>query len=319
LTLITHQKWGSRPVRAKAVDYRRVVSWLRHHRETIGLWLLALAFAAACLALGRWQLDRYQDKRDRSQLVERNYDAAPVPLNELMPAPSARFDERLQWRQVRVTGRYDPAATVLVRNRPRTGDQAKAQYGYEVVVPLRLDDGSALLVDRGWLPNGTLGRSPGRAPDTVPAPPAGEVTVTARLRRSEPARSGALPQGQAGSISVSSIGARVGYPLYPAYGVLVSEQPPAAVTPAPLDPPVTAAGQGINASYAAQWLLFALLGLGFPTWVARRRRQIALEDAGGKRAAGAEQLGAEHGERVDVRPLEPARARRRRIWDADDE
>ena len=42
---------------------------LRRHRETIGLWLLAITFAAACVLLGRWQLHLYQDKHGRAALV----------------------------------------------------------------------------------------------------------------------------------------------------------------------------------------------------------------------------------------------------------
>ena len=290
------------------VDYRRIVSGLavlRRHQATIGLWLLAVLFATACVLLGRWQLNRYQDKHDRAQLVSRNYDSDAVPLSELMPTPDAAFDPRLRWRTVRVSGSYDASATRLVRNRPRTGSGSAAVYGYEVVVPLRLDDGSALLIDRGWLANGTRGDTPGLAPDVVPAPPIGRVEVLAHLKEPEPERGRDLPPGQVASIAVRDIAAQLGYPVYGAYGVLVRESPSVTPAPAPLDPPVVDGGEGINASYAAQWALFALLGLGFPLWVARRRRTAEADAA--------------RSELTDVRlpPLQPAR--RRRIWDADDE
>ena len=278
---------------------------LRRHRETIGLWLLAITFAGACVLLGRWQLHRYQDKHERAALVGRNYDAPPVALARLLPPTATTFDTRRQWRQVRVSGTYDPANTVLVRNRPRTGDGADAVYGYEVVVPLLLDDGSALLVDRGWLPNGTIGAAPGQAPDAVPAPAAGRVEVVGRLKAAEPVRSGGLPRGQVGSVAVARIGALSGLRVAPAYAVLVSETPSAATTPLPLDRPVVDGGEGINASYAVQWVLFALLGLGFPVWVGRRRRAALAEDAAA--------------EETPAAPTEPVRARRPRIWDADGE
>ena len=283
-----------------------VLGQLRRHRETIGLWLLAVTFAGACVLLGRWQLHRYQDKHERAALVSRNYDAAPVALARLLPSPATPFDARHQWRQVRVSGRYDPAGTVLVRNRPRTGDGANAVYGYEVVVPLLLDDGSALLVDRGWLPGGTLGSTPGSAPDVVPAPAPGRVEVVARLKAAEPPRDRDLPKGQAGSVAVSQIAAATGLRTFSAYAVVVSESPAAATVPAALDRPVVDGNEGINASYAVQWVLFALLGLGFPVWVGRRRRAALAEDAAA-------------GEPTAHPALEPARARRPRIWDADDE
>jgi MYXO-CTERM domain-containing protein len=280
------------------------------HRETIALWALAVVFATACVLLGRWQLDRYEDKSARKQLVTRNYDTAPVPLAQVLASPDAAFDPADQWRQVRVSGTYDAAGTTLVRNRPRRGSGATAEFGYEVVVPLRLADGSALLVDRGWLPSGSGSGDPGQAPDAVPPPPGGRVEVVARLRPSEPARSGRLPQGQALSVTVPGIGARLGYPVHGAYGVLVQETPATQPAPAPLDPPVLDGGEGINASYAVQWGLFALLGLAFPVWVRRRRRTLAAE----------QQAVLQHVEDPGrLRDLEPAPPRRRRIWDADDE
>lgn len=302
---------------------------LRRHRETIGLWVLALVFASACVLLGRWQLHRYQDKHERTQLVSRNYDAPPVPLRTLLPSAATPLDPGLQWRRVTATGTYDVAGTTLVRNRPWTGPNADATYGYEVVVPLRLADGSALLVDRGWIPSGSGGGDPGRAPDSVPAPPSGPVNVVARLRPSERTRETSLPRGQVSSVSVARIGEPLGYPVLRAYGALASESPSRSPAPQPLDPPERDGSEGINASYAVQWVLFALLGLGFPVWVARRRRAVAAELAADVQADRAAPDGRAAGDAHPPRPqgpgtppdrpLEPARPRKRRIWDADDE
>lgn len=267
---------------------------LRRHRESIGLWLLALVFATACIFLGRWQLHRYQAKQAKAELVSRNYNAPPVPLGRLLPSPTTAFRPSLEWRQVQAAGTYEPAGTLLVRNRPHRGQGVQGVYGYEVLVPLRLDDGTVLLVDRGWLPNGTRGTDPGAAPDVVPAPPRGRVQVLGRLKPPEPARAERLPPGQVASIAVPQIGARMGLALYQAYAVLAREDPSVTPAPALLDPPVVDGSEGINASYALQWALFALLGLGFPVWVARRRRE-------------------------DSRPPRPPRPRRPHIWDADDE
>jgi cytochrome oxidase assembly protein ShyY1 len=292
--------------------------WLRAHRQTMGLWLLAVLFAAACVGLGRWQLHRYQDKHARSQLVERNYGAAPVPLTDLLPQAGAPLDPTLQWRQVEATGTYDAEHTVLARNRPHRAGSNDPAYGYEVLVPLRLADGSALLIDRGWLPSGSRGTNPAQAPDAVPTPPSGTVRVVARLRASEPVRDRRLPPGQVSSVAVPRIAEMTGLPLRAAYAALVSETPAPAVAPARLDPPDIDGNEGINASYAVQWVVFALLGLGFPLWLRRRQREAAEQDA---------ELnpGQEHGAppistmaRPDS-PARPARPRRRRIWDADDE
>lgn len=309
----------------RPVDYRQRVSGLaglRRHRETIGLWLLALVFAMACVFLGRWQLHRYQAKHEAASLVARNYDAAPVPLSALLPTAASRFDRALQWRQVRVSGRYDAPATVVVRNRPHTGQGADAVFGYEVVVPLRLADGSALLVDRGWVPSGSNGDRPGQAPDSVPAPPGGRVEVIVRLKAGEGTLGRRLPPGQVASVAVPTIAAGLGYPVYAAYGVVADEAPTTTPAPAPLDPPVVDGGEGINASYAVQWVLFAVLGLAFPVWVARRRREAAGlgadPSAPSPTAAPDDPSSAVKG--AGVRGgLVSTRTRRHRIWDDEDE
>ena len=293
----------------------------RTHRQTIGLWLMAVLFAVACVGLGWWQLDRYQDKHARSQLIERNYDAAPVPLAELLPSAGAPLAPALQWRQVEATGTYDAAHTVLVRNRPHRAGSNDPTYGYEVLVPLRLDDGSALLVDRGWLPSGSRGTNPAQAPDAVPAPPSGPVRVVVRLRPSEPARDRQLPPGQVSSIALPRIAEMTGLPLWAPYGALVSETPAPAAAPAGLDPPTLDGNEGINASYAVQWALFALLGLGFPLWLRRRQREAAEQDRAREQAEQDRAVGPAGVRTPSVATASPrpARPRRRRIWDADDE
>jgi cytochrome oxidase assembly protein ShyY1 len=306
-----------------------VLRRLHRHRELIGLWLLAVIFAGACVLLGRWQLHRFQDKHAKAELVSRNHAAPVVPLQQLLATPDSALRPGDRYRAVRVQGTYDAEGTMLVRNRPHRGDAADASYGYEIVVPLVLPDGSALLVDRGWVPNGTSGSTPGGRPDVVPAPPGGTITVVARLRASEPPRGGRdLPAGQLASLSVPQIARNTGHRVYRAYGALVSETPTTPDAPAPLDPVRADGGEGINASYAVQWAVFALLGLGFPIWVIRRRRDAAAEDAASSdapirvgepvsAAAGDEPRRAPAGVSPGTRAA--PRKRRHHIWDDEDE
>jgi cytochrome oxidase assembly protein ShyY1 len=168
------------------------------------------------------------------------------------------------WTPVRVTGTYDVADTLLVRNRPRD-DTA----GYEVLVPLVLGDGTALVVDRGWL---AAGDDTDR-PDTLPAPAQGEVTVVARLRQWEEAKRGTVPAGQVGSIGRAQVAAAVpGLRLLDGYAVLASEDPSAATAPAPaLRPDVD---EGPHLAYTVQWFGFALTAL--VVWVVAGRRELDL-------------------------------------------
>jgi len=141
---------------------------------------------------------------------------------------------------------------VLLRNRPQND-----QNGYNVLVPLRTTDGLILLIDRGWIPSGSISAA---APDSVPAAPSGQVTVVSRLRPSEPTTTRPAPAGQANRIAVRQLAAALdpadAQRVVNAYGLVVSE------TPRPADAPQLSVkpdpGLGINLAYAVQWVAFAI-------------------------------------------------------------
>jgi cytochrome oxidase assembly protein ShyY1 len=246
-------------------------------RELAGLLAIAVVFAIACVFLGRWQYHRFQAKYAADHLVGNNYRAHPVDIDTLLPTPSATLPGKDRWRAVKVTGQYDAAAQVVVRNRPFGG-----AYGYEVLAPFRpASGGSDLLVDRGWIESGTTGA----APNSIPAVPTGTVTVTAHLLPSEARKTTDLPQGQFDSIDLDQIQAQTGTPLLRAYGVLSDQAPAAASVPALLPEPDDGGYWGVNLSYAFQWGLFAVGALAFPFIFLRRRRRLAEEDAAAAAAA----------------------------------
>lgn len=232
---------------------RRVLRSLAQVPRLLGepSWALALVGAillsVVFVLLGRWQFARHEARVDRRDQVQAVHDLSPVPLAAVLPAPRTPLRERDEWRPVTAHGRYLTTATVLVRNRPLDGDA-----GYEVLVPLRLDSGAVLLVDRGWVPAGATARGP----DAVPAPPAGEVTVQVRLRPSEPPSHRRWVPGQAAGIDIPRIDRQLPEPLYRAYGILFRERPAAAVTPTPLPRPDV--GLGPHLAYSVQWWAFAL-------------------------------------------------------------
>jgi cytochrome oxidase assembly protein ShyY1 len=264
-------------------------SALRLFRQ--GTWarlLLAVAvLSVAFVFLGRWQLHRHEAKVARNAVIEANFNAAPSSIVTVLPTTDARLPPTRQWTPVEVSGVYEPGAQVLIRNRPVDGN-----FGYEIVVPLRLPSGAALLVDRGWLP-------PGEnfvRPDAVPAPPAGEVTVVARLRPSEPdvAEQG-TPAGEAQRIAVPRLAQSAGGPVYTgAYGVLVSEHPAPATAPTPLPKPDEDLGPHL--AYAFQWWIGAVSAWGLLVYYALR------------------EAGTRHGDADDTTPRRdstPRRPRRR--------
>lgn len=210
--------------------------------------VLAVVFAAACAALAWWQVSRREEKVVEVTRIERNYDAAPAPLAEVLP-----FTDDEEWRPVELAGQYRTEDQLLVRNRPHGGSA-----GFEVLVPFETEDGRLFLVDRGWVrPDSTGARAV-----EIPAAPRGDVTVVARLKPGEPSvTGGTTASGVLASIQLDEVARLLGEPIETgAYGQLVSEDPSPADRPRAAERPTV--DEGPHLSYALQWVAFALIGFG---------------------------------------------------------
>lgn len=238
-------------------------------RRWAGYLALTILFAVVCAGLGTWQLARRAEALSELAKIDANFDASPVPLADALPGLES-FDESQKWMQVELTGTYLAEDELLVRNRP-----LNINPGFEVLTPLVLDDGSVFIVDRGWLPTG----QEQDAPDVVPAAPAGEVTVVARLKAGEPALDGRTASGdQIATIDLDDIASRLDLPTYTgAYGLMASENPAPADRPVAVVKPVR--DEGPHLSYAFQWFVFGILafiGLG---WALRQEyRAVNIDD-----------------------------------------
>ncbi|RJU00172.1 SURF1 family protein [Arthrobacter frigidicola] len=247
--------------------YRFLIS-----RRWLAWFALVTALAAACAALGMWQLERRNAVVSDIGRIEANYEQAPVTYEE-GTTDFATYDPLREWTPVKLTGEYDTAGQVVVRNRPMNG-----QPGYEVLTPLRLADGTAVIIDRGWLP---IGNDRAGRPDSIPAPPEGTVTVTARIKPGEPALNRGAPEGQVASIDLKGYAAKLGYPVQTgAYGLMAAEDPAPAAAPAQFPKP--SLNEGPHLSYSLQWFAFGVLlfvGLGY---AARQQARLDREEAGGR-------------------------------------
>jgi cytochrome oxidase assembly protein ShyY1 len=225
--------------------------------------VLTLVFAAACIALGVWQFDRRAQTITEIRRIENNYSATAIPIEDVLGGGQT-FDSAQSWRPVRISGTYRPQDQMLVRN--RTSDSGT---GYEILTPLVTANGSVFIVDRGWIGRNESGDGPG----AIPAPPAGDVQVVARLRPSEHSPLGQSIAGNlAPTIDVPLLTQHWGVPVYPdVYGLLVSENP-SAQAGEPLAKPSTS--EGNHLSYAFQWLAFAVLGFIALAWGIRREKKI---------------------------------------------
>jgi cytochrome oxidase assembly protein ShyY1 len=215
------------------------------------LFLLVVALLAyLAWWLGEWQFHRLDQRRADNAVVERNEDAATVPVSRLL-SPGRPVSEDDEWRRVRATGEYAPEDTVIVRYRTREGAS-----GVDVVVPLVTRDGTALLVDRGWL----LTDNAGQTQVDVPSPPAGEVTVTGWVRADAQGDSATVTDLSTRAISSVRIGPAIDRRVYGGFVDLIREEPAPATELMRAETPDL--GEGPHFFYGLQWWFFGLLAIG---------------------------------------------------------
>ncbi|MCY1144707.1 SURF1 family protein [Actinoplanes sp. Pm04-4] len=236
-------------------------------------WLAALALAVAAavvmVMLGNWQLRRYEERSAINDRIDAADSVAAVPLTSVLSRPTAPGaagtspGKDSAWTKVTVSGQYDPSHEIQARGRTVDGD-----VGFEIVTPLVLTDGTAVLVDRGWVPAPEGGAL---AAPVVPPAPTGPVTVVGQIHLSESRpvaverRDGRLDTRR---ISLPRLAPEMPYPVYGAY-VLLTEQTPAADA-AFTQIPIDHEDAWQNGGYAVQWWLFALMALGAYVYYARK-------------------------------------------------
>ncbi|BCJ63893.1 SURF1 family protein [Polymorphospora rubra] len=236
----------------------------------LGILALTVAASVVMVMLGNWQLSRYEQRSAINERIDAAGRLDPVPLTEVLAAPGGGAGTAgpaphrdAAWTRVTVTGRYDSTNVVLVRAR-----SVESRVGFEIVVPLVLADGTAVLVDRGWVPPAPGGAA---AQPEVPPAPEGEVTIVGRVHLSE-SQPGTIGRRdgriETRRIAVPELAAELPYPTYGAY-LLVDEQTPAADA-AFVPIPIRHENNWQNGGYVVQWWLFAGMALVGYGYVARR-------------------------------------------------
>ena len=254
----------------------------------IALALVVIAFTYLCfMVFAPWQLGKNTRTSRENQQIEYSLNTPPVPLKTVLPqqdssAPSA------QWRRVTATGHYLPDVAVLARLRVVEGNPA-----FEALAPFVVDGGPTVLVDRGYVRPEQGSRVP-----PIPRPPAETVTLTARLRDSEPTAAGKHPFSHDGvqqvySINTEQVAALTKVPLAGSYLQLVDNQPGGLGV---IGVPHLDAGPFL--SYGIQWISFGILapiGLSYFAYSeirARRQEKLGAPPARGGRGAPPASAGA---------------------------
>ncbi len=228
----------------------------------IALGIFAVAMSVLCVRLGVWQLHRLHERRHDNLLYEQGMATAPESVESLVDAGGSGAS--LLYRHATATGTYDVAHEVILYGRMNDD-----QPGNHVLTPLRLPDGRAVIVDRGWVPFDM-----DTPPVNAAAPPSGTVTVTGLLAPSVPDDSPHTGNTTTyAHVDLGRIGAQLPYPVLSSY-LQLQEQSPAQSGTLPVPPPAPELDEGPHLSYAIQWFSFAsIAALGFLLLVVREIRE----------------------------------------------
>jgi surfeit locus 1 family protein len=242
--------------------------------------VFVLSMVVLMISLGFWQLRRLDERQTYNATVESRQDIAPVPVDELFPegpGTSPAEVEDGEFRMVTLTGTYAVDQQVLVRNRTNQGIP-----GYWVLTPLVLADGSAVPVNRGWVPFAT---TEPEGPWSQYDPPASQVSVLGMVQEPQVRSTGLVggptdaAEGRLSTLSRVDVGRlqqQVDEQLWPIFVNLRAQEPAQGDLPVPVPPPEL--GEGNHLSYAGQWFIFATLTLiVYPLLLRRVARQKGAE------------------------------------------
>lgn len=232
-------------------------------------WLVAhtvvLAITVLCVFLGLWQLRRHDERVTLNEVGERRF-SAPAEVFESLLATSD--PEALEYRRVTASGEFGTELQVLIRSQLYRGTA-----GFHMLTPLILEDGSAVLVNRGWVPLEVE-----QLPEDRLSTPEGVTTVEGWVQMSEerpPLGPEDPPEGvlrMLYRVDVDRIAQQLPMTVAPVYIVQVGDQ--IGELPIPVAMP-TFDDQGPHLAYAIQWFGFATVGLVGYFSLARRRLGLA--------------------------------------------
>lgn len=194
----------------------------------------ALAVAALCVRLGIWQLDRLETRRARNATIVAARTRPPIELQGWgLSADSARD------RRIHARGVYD-----FAHERRWPGRTRQDAPGVALLTPLRLADGAAVFIDRGW----------------VPSADAWHVDLGAWREPESAAVNGlGLPAPRdRGDVNPAALADSLPYPVLP-FVVVQLPGDSGAARSRPLRWAAAAPNNGPHLSYAIQWFSFAVI------------------------------------------------------------
>ncbi|MBI4500935.1 MAG: SURF1 family protein [Gemmatimonadetes bacterium] len=208
------------------------------------IFFVAIPVAGLCVRLGFWQVSRLQQRQARNAALRTALAEPPVDL--------AHFSGDLAvFRSVRATGRFDYDRQIVVDASAVNGVPAVI-----IVTPLRLADGGAVLIDRGWVPSPDAHRV---MLDSLREADSTEVTgAVVDPGPDIPVRADSIWPKHVQRPTPRSLATLYPYPVRP---YIVRRIRPPGLGQKLLSVPLPELTEGPHLSYAIQWFAFAIIAL----------------------------------------------------------
>ncbi|VXB47420.1 SURF1-like protein [Burkholderia sp. 8Y] len=220
--------------------------------------LLILIVVAVTVRLGFWQRDRAHQKEALNARITA-FENAPAQRVGVAPIPL----KSVEFHRVKARGEFMPERVVYLDNRPYND-----QPGFYVVMPLKLEGGGYVLVNRGWLPRNLADRT-GIEPYETPT----SVVEVEGIARANPSQ--AFELGAGGSATHQQIRQNLSIPAFAAetgltFQPFVIQQTNDTHDRLVRDWPAPTQGVERNYGYMLQWWGMAAAAVGFGLYAARR-------------------------------------------------
>ncbi|MEI7505347.1 MAG: SURF1 family protein [Actinomycetes bacterium] len=223
----------------------------------IGFHLLCIFGVVLMVNLSLWQFHRLDARKTFNSEVKERSSLSIVDVSTLDTSDPLS----VEWRPAGVTGTYLADEQVLILNRSQGGIA-----GMNVLTPLLLADGRAIMINRGFI---ALSATP-------PSAPTGPVEVVGTLRASEERTTGQATEASGElteffRLDINRLQQQIDPELIPVALVAERSRPADSSVLTPVDPPELS--EGPHLSYAIQWLIFSTAVI--VGWVLAVRKSIA--------------------------------------------
>lgn len=210
------------------------------------------------LNLADWQWSRHNARKAFNTMLVKRFDADTRPLADLLTSGTP---EQIEWLPAEVSGTYLANSDISLVNVSQNG-----VAGYDAITPMEMNDGTIVLINRGFLPL------------VAPFPPApdGQVTLVGRLRASDVRESGEISEAPTGSltevfrIDIDRLAPQLGGEVAAVYVQLLKSSPPEDPNLAMIVDPTF--DNGSHLGYTFQWIIFSICAAG--AWVVLIRREL---------------------------------------------